>query len=82
MQERMEKTFDDKLKTDYEEAQISWRNLSARVSTCERDARAAAERWAKDHHRYMLEGCEVIPVRRRPEGNGGGRRPAKYSRYR
>jgi len=71
MQERMEKTFDDKLKKDYEKAQTSWRKLGAREFACEPDARAAAERWVRDHPRYLLEHCEVVPVRRRAEGKRG-----------
>lgn len=71
MQERMEKTFDGKLEKDYEKAKTAWRKLGAREFACEPDARAAAERWVKSHPRYLLEHCDVIPVRRRPEGKRG-----------
>jgi len=62
MHERQEKTFIASLEKDFEKTRKSLKKLSAHEFVCEPDARAAAEKWVKNHPRYRFKDLSFVPV--------------------
>lgn len=62
MHERQEKTFKITLEKDFEKNRKSLNKLAAHEFVCEPDARAAAEKWMKNHPRYRFRELSIVPV--------------------
>ena len=61
MHERQEKTFATNLEKDFEKTRKSLKKLAAHDFVCEPDARAAAEKWVKNHPQVPVEGTLDSP---------------------
>ena len=71
MHERQEKTFATNLEKDFEKTRKSLKKLSAHEFVCEPDARAAAEKWVKNHPRYRLKELSIVPVNHKTQKGRG-----------
>jgi transposase len=71
MHERQGKTFETHLKKDFEKARISLKKLSAHEFVCEPDARAAAEKWLKNHQIYRFRELSIVPVKHKDRKSRG-----------
>lgn len=72
MHERQEKTFNENLSKDLDNARKSLKKISSPEYACEPDARVAAERWLNKNPRYLYSECTILPVTRR-RGKSRGR---------
>ena len=61
-QKQQEKSFRTRLEKDFDKARISLKKLSVHDFVCEPDARAAAEKWLKNHPRYRFKEISVVPI--------------------
>lgn len=75
MQARKEKTFEKNLEKLDVQASKSFKKLLGLDFACEKDARAAADHWAKNHPWYKYLQFTVVPVSRKIEVKRG--RPRK-----
>lgn len=71
MHERQGKNFETHLKKDFEKARISLKKLSAHEFVCEPDARAAAEKWLKNHQIYRFRELSIVPVKHKDRKSRG-----------
>ncbi|MFA5003319.1 MAG: IS1634 family transposase [Methanolinea sp.] len=62
MHERQEKTFKANLEKDFEKNRKSLNKLAVHEFVCEPDARAAAEKWVKNHPRYRFRELSIVTV--------------------
>ena len=71
MHERQEKTFHAALEKDFDKTLKSLKKLSNHKFVCEPDARAAAEKWGKNHPRYQFKKLSIVPVRNKAQKGRG-----------
>ena len=71
MHERQEKTFHAALEKDFDKTRKSLKKLSNHKFVCEPDARAAAEKWVKNHPRYQFKKLSIVPVRNKAQKGRG-----------
>jgi transposase len=70
-QKQQEKSFKTRLEKDFDKARISLKKLSAHEFVCEPDARAAADKWLKNHPRYQFKEVSVVPVKHKSQKGRG-----------
>ncbi len=70
-QKQQEKSFQTRLEKDFDKARISLKKLSVHEFVCEPDARAAAEKWLKNHPRYRFKEISVVPVKHKAQKGRG-----------
>ena len=75
MQKRKDITFERKIQKKVMESQKDLKNLKKIKFACEKDARAALERWEKENPHCLLETVEIFTVSTRE--NGKRERPKK-----
>ena len=75
MQARKEKTFEKSLEKLDIQTTKSFKKLRGLEFACEKDARAAADHWAKNHPWYQYTQFSIVPTSRKIESKRG--RPRK-----
>jgi transposase len=75
MQKRKDVTFDRKVQRKVKESQKDLKDLKKIKFACEKDARAALERWKKNNPYCLLEDTEISTITTRENGQKG--RPRK-----
>jgi transposase len=75
MQARKEKTFEKSLEKLDVQTTKSFKKLRGLEFACEKDARAAADHWAKNHTWYQYTQFSIVPTSRKIESKRG--RPRK-----
>lgn len=71
MHQHQEKTFLSQLEKDIVKARKSLKKLMGHEFKCEPDARAAANKWVKNHPRYRFTHLAILPVHHKEKKSRG-----------